>query len=46
MGRKRRAKPFQCSAMQGILVAHGVRAFEKTVFGPCTLVRTWGTRLA
>jgi hypothetical protein len=21
-----------------------VKAFEKTVIGPCTLVRTWGTR--
>jgi hypothetical protein len=23
-------------------VRHGVKAFEKIVFGPCTLVRTWG----
>ena len=25
-------------------VAHGVKAFEKTIFNPGTLVRTWGTR--
>ena len=24
----------------------GAKAFEKLVFGPCTLVRTWGTRPA
>ena len=29
---------------RGILVTHGVKAFEKIVIGPCTLVRTWGTR--
>jgi hypothetical protein len=28
------------------LVTHGVKAFEKIVIGPCTLARTWGTRLA
>jgi hypothetical protein len=25
-------------------LAYGVKAFEKSVFGPCTLRRTWGTR--
>jgi hypothetical protein len=29
-----------------ILVAPGAKAFEQLVFGPCTLVRTWGTRPA
>jgi len=28
-----------------VLLAHRVKAFEKIVFGPCTLMRTWGTRL-
>jgi hypothetical protein len=27
-------------------MAHGMKAFEKSIFGPCTLVRTWGTRRA
>jgi hypothetical protein len=26
-------------------MTRGVKAFEKPVLGPCTLVRTWGTRL-
>src|ERR1700692_1950103 len=26
------------------ILMHGVKAFEKSVFGPCTLGRTWGTR--
>jgi hypothetical protein len=26
-------------------VTHGVKAFERIVIGPCTLVRTWGTRI-
>ena len=26
------------------ILVYGVKAFEKSVFGPCTLVRTWGTR--
>src|SRR5216684_4105910 len=26
------------------VLAHGVKAFEESVFGPCTLGRTWGTR--
>jgi hypothetical protein len=25
--------------------AEGAKAFEKIVIGPCTLARTWGTRL-
>jgi hypothetical protein len=25
-------------------VTYGAKAFEKIVIGPCTLVRTWGTR--
>jgi hypothetical protein len=25
-------------------LAHEVKAFEKPIFGPCTLRRTWGTR--
>jgi hypothetical protein len=25
-------------------VARGVKTFEESVFGPCTLGRTWGTR--
>jgi hypothetical protein len=29
---------------EGRILAHGVKALEKPVFGPCTLVRTWGTR--
>jgi hypothetical protein len=27
-----------------ILLTHGAKAFEKSVFSPCTPVRTWGTR--
>src|SRR5271170_7837687 len=26
------------------ILAHGVKALEEFVFGPCTLRRTWGTR--
>jgi hypothetical protein len=26
------------------LLTYRVKAFEKTIFGPGTLVRTWGTR--
>jgi hypothetical protein len=26
------------------VLAHEVKAFEESVFGPCTLGRTWGTR--
>jgi hypothetical protein len=52
MGRKRRgAAPSNDSATRAKrlrrrarMVAHGVKAFEKFVFGPCTLRRTWGTR--
>jgi hypothetical protein len=44
--------PFQCHCYTGkkiavvskIFLARGVKAFEKTVFGPGTLMRTWGTR--
>ncbi len=32
------------NAPRARIVAHGVKAFEKSVFGPCTLGRTWGTR--
>jgi hypothetical protein len=41
MGRKRWGEaPSNAIAMR----AKGLKAFEKTVFGPCTLMRTWGTR--
>src|ERR1700688_1943717 len=44
--------PFHCSYYATkrllleawMLVVHGAKAFEKIVIGPCTLVRTWGTR--
>jgi hypothetical protein len=43
--------PFQRSCYAGKslrprarILVHGVKAFEKSVFGPCTLRRTWGTR--
>jgi hypothetical protein len=26
------------------ILVHGVKAFENSAFGPCTLGRTWGTR--
>jgi len=29
-------------AVEGDPVPHGVKAFEKVVISPCTLVRTWG----
>jgi hypothetical protein len=42
------AQPFQrfCQAGKRLrprarIVVHGVKAFEKSVFGPCTLGRTW-----
>jgi hypothetical protein len=37
MGRRRRAKP------QSLILSRS-KAFEKNVFGPRTLARTWGTR--
>jgi hypothetical protein len=53
MGRKRRGRsPHPTLLLRGQttvnrkeeFLAHGVKALEKPVFGPCTLVRTWGTR--
>jgi hypothetical protein len=52
MGRKRRgAAPPNAFVMwrnelrpRAKVLAHGVRALEESVFGPCTLGRTWGTR--
>jgi hypothetical protein len=42
--------PFQRSATgskevrpSARVVSHGAKAFEESVFGPCTLRRTWGT---
>jgi hypothetical protein len=32
------------TAAKARIDARGVKAFEKSVFGPCTLRRTWGTR--
>jgi hypothetical protein len=32
------------TAAKARIDARGVKAFEKSVFGPCTLGRTWGTR--
>jgi hypothetical protein len=54
MGRKRRgAAPSQrfCYVAKKLrprarVLAHGVKALEKSVLGPCTLWRTWGTRPA
>jgi len=34
----------ETGAEAGILVTHGAKAFEEIVTGPCTLMRTWGTR--
>ena len=41
--------PFQRSAIGALrpratVAPNGVKAFEESVFGPCTLGRTWGTR--
>jgi hypothetical protein len=36
--------PLPTRLLCGRIVAHGVKAFEKIVIVPCTLVRTWGTR--
>jgi hypothetical protein len=51
MGRKRRAQPSSASVTWAKTAnkgkkssCNGVKAFEKSVFGPCTLRRTWGTR--
>jgi hypothetical protein len=51
MGRKRRgaALPTLCYVAKRLrprarVLAHGVKALEESVFGPCTLGRTWGTR--
>ena len=52
MGRKRRAQPLPTLLLRGQKTAaksknpraNGVKAFEESVFGPCTLGRTWGTR--
>jgi hypothetical protein len=32
------------AALSNAPVTNGVKAFENTIFGPCTLGRTWGTR--
>jgi hypothetical protein len=51
MGRKRWGVPLQRSWLCGqktpwkrAFWTPGAKAFEKIVIGPCTLVRTWGTR--
>jgi hypothetical protein len=51
MGRKDGRSPFHRSVKWAIesgqwqeSSANEVKAFEKSVFGPCTLSRTWGTR--
>src|SRR5579863_5036053 len=52
MGRKRQRRSLdpmilqtgEETVLEAILVIPGVKAFERIVIGPCTLMRTWGTR--
>ena len=34
----------RCCGLEQEVLRHGVKALEESVFGPCTLRRTWGTR--